>query len=192
MLASIDPRLTVVHALPKGGVGVEIGVYKGVFSELLLRIAQPKTLHLVDPWVSSDADEHRGAMYSEGRASQTAMDEILAGVKSRFAKPIENGRIVIHREMSNVAMKTFADDSLDFVYIDGDHTERGVTVDLDWAFRKVKRGGLICGDDYSIGQWWAGGVVRATHKFIGEHFDQLMIVFVSQHQFMLRKIAPLS
>jgi hypothetical protein len=191
MLANLDPRATVAHTLPKGGVGVEIGVFKGQFSDMLLRIAHPTTLHLVDPWISSTADEHSRALYSQAHRSQKDMDNIYAEVRSRFAKPIETGRVVIHREMSKSAMEKFDDESLDFVYVDGDHNERGVSLDLDLAFQKIKRQGLICGDDYVLGNWWGGGVIRAINRFIGEHFDQLSIVFVCDHQFILRKMPPM-
>ena len=36
----------------------------------------------------------------------------------------------------------------DFVYIDGDHTLRGITVDLTRLFPKVKVGGFMAGDDF--------------------------------------------
>ena len=191
MLAFVEPRTTLVNLLPKGGVGVEIGVFKGNFSDTILRIAQPKTLHLVDPWISSDAAEHRGALYGEAQRPQSDMDALCADVQLRFAKQIEAGRVVIHREMSQSAMEKLPDESVDFVYIDGDHNERGVDLDLDLAFRKVKREGLICGDDYMLGGWWRAGVIRATNRFIGEHFDQLAIVFACDGQFVLRKKAPM-
>lgn len=41
------------------------------------------------------------------------------------------------------------DNSLDLVYIDGDHTLRGITIDLDWAWRKTKDTGIIIGDDFN-------------------------------------------
>lgn len=191
MLAVVQPRATLAHAFPKQGVGVEIGVFKGDFSDLTLRVAQPKTLHLIDPWISSVVAEHRGALYSQEQRSQKDMDEIFANVKSRFASQIESRRVIIHRQPSAVAMELFADELLDFVYIDGDHSERAVAVDLDLAFRKVKSGGLISGDDYHTRAWWRGGVIRATNWFIGEHFDRLSIVFAGDAQFMLRKTEPM-
>ncbi len=37
---------------------------------------------------------------------------------------------------------------LDLVYIDGDHTARGIVIDLIKLFPKVKDNGVIGGDDY--------------------------------------------
>ena len=39
-----------MHLLPKGSVGVEIGVWEGEFSKNFNHAVQPSCLHLVDPW----------------------------------------------------------------------------------------------------------------------------------------------
>lgn len=45
-----------------------------------------------------------------------------------------------------------ADNSLDLVYIDGDHTEEGCKTDLYNWYEKVRPGGLVTGDDFVDGQ----------------------------------------
>ncbi len=46
------------------------------------------------------------------------------------------------------AVEDFADGSLDFVYIDGNHQFKYVADDIcEWS-RKVRRGGVISGHDY--------------------------------------------
>ena len=45
-----DDREWLLKRLPKRSVCAEIGVYEGRFSELILRIARPRKLHLIDPW----------------------------------------------------------------------------------------------------------------------------------------------
>lgn len=46
------------------------------------------------------------------------------------------------------AVKDFADESLDFVYIDGNHNLKYVVEDIcEWS-KKVKNGGIISGHDY--------------------------------------------
>ncbi len=47
--------------LPKGGVGAELGVWKGEFSVRLLKGAKPRQLYLIDPWRQL---EQEGALYS--------------------------------------------------------------------------------------------------------------------------------
>jgi len=45
------------------------------------------------------------------------------------------------------------DQSLDLAYLDGDHTLRGITIDLIKLLPKVKEGGLIGGDDFTDNPW---------------------------------------
>ena len=43
-------RPFIEQYLPKNGIGAELGVFKGVFSSVLLETTKPKKLHLIDPW----------------------------------------------------------------------------------------------------------------------------------------------
>src|SRR3990167_6747852 len=52
------------------------------------------------------------------------------------------------RDYSMNAVKDFEDNSLDFVYIDGDHCFESATNDIaEWS-KKVRPGGIVSGDDY--------------------------------------------
>ena len=51
-------------------------------------------------------------------------------------------------------------DSIDILYIDGDHSYEAVLQDLKLYYDKVKKGGLIIGDDYN-----EEGVRTAIEKF---------------------------
>lgn len=46
-----------------------------------------------------------------------------------------------------------AEGELDFAYIDGDHTLKGIAIDLVRVFPKVKVGGYIGGDDFTPTMW---------------------------------------
>jgi hypothetical protein len=52
---------------------------------------------------------------------------------------------------------------LDFVYIDADHDEKSVIIDIACWYPKVKVGGIIAGHDYSK----VNGVGKAVHRFFG-------------------------
>jgi predicted O-methyltransferase YrrM len=54
----------------------------------------------------------------------------------------------IRREYSLDAVKTFPDNSIDFVFIDGNHALDHVVCDLTQWTKKVKVGGIISGHDY--------------------------------------------
>lgn len=67
-------------------------------------------------------------------------------------------RAVMIRELSEDAARLFANGSLDFVYIDADHSHDGTLQDvLRWA-PKVKRGGVLAGHDYLDGPTPNGAV----------------------------------
>ena len=55
------------------------------------------------------------------------------------------------RKESDFASTLFADESLDFVYIDADHREEFVRKDIELWFPKLKKGGVISGHDYGRG-----------------------------------------
>lgn len=46
----LENRIGLLSTLNKGGVVAEVGVASGDFSEQILNICQPKTLHLIDYW----------------------------------------------------------------------------------------------------------------------------------------------
>ena len=76
-------RSFLLEWLPKGAVGAEIGVWRGEFSKSLLRAAEPRELHLVDPWkfVPSFPSRWYGGMEAK---SQADMDAIFAEVQDQF------------------------------------------------------------------------------------------------------------
>jgi len=85
------------------------------------------------------------------------------------------------REYSMAASERFEDESLDFVYIDGNHSEPYVSQDIETWTRKVRKGGVVSGDDYARikgkdGQDssnWA--VIPAVKKFTRDNGYQLYI-----------------
>lgn len=67
---------------------------------------------------------------------------------------------------STDAAGRFDDASLDFVYVDGDHTYQGVKDDLVAWLPKIRPGGFIGGDDYDWGE--QKDVQRAVREILGE------------------------
>lgn len=178
-------RQAVIGMLPKGGIGAEIGVWKGDYSAVLLAEARPKLLHLIDPWRSSDAPEHDKAWYGAQRGID--MNAVHASVVARFRTEIDTGQVIVHRTLSTETLAPMAQDSLDFAYVDGDHRFGAVRADLELAAAKVRPGGLIVADDHTLGGWWEDGVVRAVNELVGAHPRKLMIEFCWAGQVAIRK-----
>ena len=71
------------------------------------------------------------------------------------------------RSTSVEAAAATADESVDWVYIDGNHAYEFVLEDLRSWYPKVRPGGLVAGDDYDRpGAWWGDGVTRAVNEFV--------------------------
>jgi len=64
------------------------------------------------------------------------------------------------------------------VYIDGDHTYRAVVQDLAIWWPKLKKGGIMSGDDYikSItGKGYPFGVIPAVNEFVQDNNLELTV-----------------
>jgi hypothetical protein len=117
------------------GTGIEVGVAGGHYSEVLLEHSDLSRLFSVDPWSLSEANENwlsDPSLYLESVKRLTKF-----GLRS-----------VVLRMMSVDAAKLFADNSLDFVYIDGWHWHVGINADISAWYPKVKSGGIFSGHDY--------------------------------------------
>jgi predicted O-methyltransferase YrrM len=178
-------RAKLLSLLPREAIGAEVGTYRGDFAAAILTALRPKQLYLVDSWEYRAEEKYEGASYGgHERAGQRGMDAMYESVVERFRAEIDGGRIVVERARSVEAASSFSDESLDWVYIDADHSYDGVKRDLDAYFRKVKPGGFIAGDDYGQGDKWFGhGVTRAVDEFAA-HAGELTIV---GSQFLLKK-----
>ena len=172
--------------MPRGSTCAEIGVFAGDFSERILEVVRPVRLHLIDPWRHETDAEYRRAWYGDAKGGgQTRMDEVHAAVCRRFAGAVASGIAVIHRAPSAEAAALFADEYFDWVYIDGNHRYEFVKADLERYAPKVKRGGLIAGDDYQVAGWWEDGVTKAVDEYVA--LGRCDVVSTGGNQFILRK-----
>jgi len=121
------------------GEGVEIGVRDAEYAEIVAGKWGCSTLHLVDPWteVEDSIDPHAFDPKSEENA------------RNRMAK--FGDKIKWHKCLSMEAVAKFADESLDFVYIDANHSYKYVSEDMDKWWHTIKFGGVLAGHDiYSM------------------------------------------
>lgn len=135
-------RTEMIRFMPLHSVGVEIGVFQGDFSAQILTTGVG-TLHLVDPW------KQYPEYASDSRNEPTSVqDNYHRQVCGRFSGEISTGRVIVHRLTSIEAANLFMPESLDWVFIDGNHQYEFVLEDLmSWA-PKVRYGGCIMGHDY--------------------------------------------
>lgn len=118
----------------------EVGVYRGQFSNQIVQALNPSQFIMVDPWLKFPEE-----VYGDyPKLDQAGWDAIHDTVKARF-----EGRksVRIIRLMSLPAASMIPDASLDFVYIDGNHSYESVRDDLTAWLPKVAAGGFIGGHD---------------------------------------------
>lgn len=122
------------------GIGVEVGVLKGDFSNHILMVWKGKKLYSIDAWrhIPNLVDVTNGdPNYHLQTFARTFQNLYQHGDKS-----------VIIRELSVEASKLFQDNSLDFVYLDAAHDYENIKKDLEAWYPKVKKGGIFAGHDY--------------------------------------------
>jgi hypothetical protein len=153
---SILPQILNKYNLT--GEGVEVGVLHGLFSKTILDTWKGRKLHLVDLW--AEYDEYDESFHDHEKNFSIAMENL---------SPYKN-KIQIHRDFSSKVASQFEDESLDFVYLDANHSYDGCLEDLIAWYPKLKIGGLFCGDDYHPGDVmdYNGsmfGVTKAVQEF---------------------------
>jgi hypothetical protein len=120
------------------GTGIEIGVYHGEYSRHLLRTWAGEHLVGVDPYLRLPTSE-----YHDG-CNVPDIEQIRDRVIAEFAGE-KRYRLILKRSLE--AVEQFADGSLDFVYLDGNHSWVAAFSDMQAWWFKVKQGGVLCGHD---------------------------------------------
>lgn len=115
--------------------GAEIGVERGKYADCLLRKIPGLTLYGIDPW-------EEGPGYREG------MRQKIDAYYNETLELLKGKNCEIIRKYSVDAAKEFADESLDFVFIDGNHDLPNVIADINAWTPKVRKGGIVSGHDY--------------------------------------------
>lgn len=158
-------------------VGAEIGVFTAALSSRLLQ-REDLTLYMVDSWGESPQDSDyakSGDFHAE--LTQAQQDGYFANACEVVEKFEERAKIV--RKPSVEAALDIQDKSLDFVFIDADHSYEGCKADIRAWLPKIKNDGILCGHDYKNTDYPCFGVDKAVDEFsqhanlpleIGENF----------------------
>ena len=120
-------------------------------------------LYMIDRWSTYSEYERSGDEAGKmTRYDQRVFDNAEKLAMSETEK-YQKRRIVIKSDSVKAADK-IKDNSLDLVFIDGDHSYEGVKRDIEAWLPKIKKGGWISGHDYT-----RKGVAEA----VSDYFDEV-------------------
>jgi hypothetical protein len=139
----------IIKRLPKSDriVGAEVGVYKGALSNMLLSRVPKLHLYMIDRWQSYSKEE----IGANGESNMSLRKQETFNKAAELATEIANkyiDRAVIISSDSQKASKIFHEKTLDFVFIDADHSYDAVYQDIYSWLWKIKPGGWMCGHDF--------------------------------------------
>lgn len=143
ILREIDYRTELPRFLNNHGLlgpGAEIGVFVGEFSRTILTEWKGKRLALVDPYQKFPKDEYFDSTQDRNQ------DEVFAHAQANLA--IFGDRAQFMRMTSLQAALIIHDTSLDWIFIDGNHSLDASKADIAAWWPKVRSGGLFAGHDF--------------------------------------------
>ena len=107
-------------------------------------MAKPKELVLIDPWgLLSEQDE---AEWTHSKNQDgVSMDRMYQDVVEEFK---DSDVVKVRKGFSEDLLAEYPDGYFDWVYIDGNHLYDFVKADVHLCARKVRKGGIVAGDDF--------------------------------------------
>lgn len=162
-----DIYRAVVDRAEDGDLFVEIGSFKGRSSSFMaveiINSGKKIKFDCIDTW--------RGA--AEHQNIKEVINDTLYDVFTENMKPVE-GHFTAIRMPSAEAAALYENESIDFIMIDGDHTFEAVCADIAAFLPKMKKGGIMAGDD----AWEGTDPRRAAEHMFGNDVDFPGIHFI--------------
>ena len=143
----------IEHKFPSEAKMVEIGSYFGESTMLFASTGIFKEIHCIDPFKGK---EEMNDWYGYD------WDLVKKEFKTN-TRYFDN--IILHEDYSYNVIDEFKDNSIDFVYIDGNHSYEDTKKDIELYLPKIKPNGYIAGHDYME---HFQGCIDAVQETIGE------------------------
>ena len=136
-------------------IALEAGVLAGKNSKALLDGLNIKKLYLMDRWHEHYEHYHVPQIY-----------DYVKGVFKEFSG---DDRVCIIGSNS-LEFELWPDNYFDYVYLDNDHSYEHVKKEVPFYWEKLKKGGMLCGDNYE-----QPGVEKAVNEFLEDLPQQTII-----------------
>ena len=137
---------------------VEVGCKEGRTTGYLLANLPGLQVTAIDPWcpVPNSAEDYK--------------DWDFEKIQSEFWRNVgeHKDRLQMMQTVSSAAVESFADKSVDVVFIDAAHDYKGCSEDIRLWLPKVREGGYLCGHDFN--HKWPG-----VHRAVASAFPLLQV-----------------
>jgi len=144
----------MVHRF-NNAIFVEIGVWKGhsvlYLAERVKELKKNIKIYAIDTFEGSE-EHQESELIKQGLLYETYLHNIEP--LKEYITTIQGSSHDVHTQFEN--------ESIDFLFIDADHSYEAVKKDLKLWYPKVKKGGIISGHDY---MWIDARVKRAVDEF---------------------------
>ena len=154
-----EQELQLLYDLCKDKIVAEIGSWLGKSSFAIASSA--KELYCIDVWNDKDYNfiENPGVK----KHYAVTREKVTGNMFEKFKENIKDFKnIRILQLPSWEAADKIPDNSLDIVFVDGDHSHGGVKKDIDRFYPKLKNEGMFVFHDYNISSW--EGVKKAVDE----------------------------
>lgn len=176
-------QIEMIFSQTKPRIVVELGSWLGLSTCHMANLLQSNgKLYAIDHWLGT---------YVPNRPNQAEHDSFLPTLYEQFlSNVIHQGlthTIIPWKMTTTEASHRMRQEkiSIDLIYIDAAHDEPSVYEDLSNWYPLVRKGGVICGDDWEYGAGDGYPVRRAIYHFIKE--NQLKLHMSSNNFWMFYK-----
>lgn len=157
---------------------LEVGVYAGDYTDLVIDILAPSHATLVDFFGTNDFEQ-----LGEIKESRFTEDNHLQYITERYSgidlRAISGNSHWVLKDLIKEG-KTF-----DYIYIDADHSFPGAYGDLLLASSLISEGGCIGMNDFTMAFWDMGkpcGVIDAVAYFLHNNKDWEIFAYAMNHR----------
>jgi hypothetical protein len=143
--SDVGPIILCIGMHGENLVGLELGVYKAdSLMTILENCPNVKTLYGVDNYSTYyNAYERR-----EIEKYESEMIKAESLLKQKYSSHRDKIKFLEYASID--AATKIEDESLDFIFIDANHSYNSVLEDLNLWYPKVKQGGLVAGHDFHM------------------------------------------
>ncbi len=124
-------------------VCVEVGIGYGFHAKEILDNTSLEKLYLVDPMCYYPNDA-----FAEDVITYGGFEKLVKNIKLHLNE-YEDKYLWYRTPSLNVTNEQIPDESVDAIFIDGDHSYEAVSKDLPFWWNKLRKGGWLLGDDYN-------------------------------------------